>query len=177
MVRLRRHHASTERHPFQHGSRQRGIRARSALARRWSAFHPRPHAAQARVAGSAVSALQSAQVAASGLLALLPGPQQPLRCQLALGRQGGLLGFVLDHPILDIRHKDAVALKPPSPDAADFSDAARVYTAIRAVTRLNNEFKEALPSRAEAAVDQRVEHELRHLRNGMEWNGMEWNGL
>ena len=104
--------------------------------------------------------ISQASVALLGGLALLPGPQQPLRCQLALGRQGGLLGFVLDHPILDIRHKDAVALKPPSPDAADFSDAARVYTAIRAVTRLNNEFKEALPSRAEAAVAQYLDAEL-----------------
>ena len=93
-------------------------------------------------------------------MALAPGPQQPLRCQLALGRQDGLLGFVLDHPILDIRHKDAVALKPAAPDAADFSDAERVFHAIRAVTRLSTEFKEAHPSRAEAAVAQHLDAEL-----------------
>ena len=98
-----------------------------------------------------------ASVALLGGLALLPGAQQPLRCQLALGRQGGLLGFVLDHPILDMRQKDALK---PSADVADFSDAARVYTAIRAVTKLSSEFKEALPSRAEAAVVQFLDAEL-----------------
>ena len=84
-------------------------------------------------------------------MALLPGTQQPLRCQLALGRQGGLLGFIIEHPILDMRQKDALK---PSGNATDFSDAARVYMAIRTVTRLSSEFKEAQPSRAEAAVAQ-----------------------